>query len=72
LIYFFIKSTYTFFDILFYKKYLYMLFPYISSLFFGGLHIGKRQKTVYYNYTEERIRLEEKIKDYERLFEKVV
>lgn len=45
-----------------------MLFPYISSLFFGGLHIGKRQKNVYYNYTEERIRLEEKIREYKRLF----
>ena len=72
MIYFFIKSTYTFFDILFYKKYLYMLFLYISSLFFGGLDIGKRQKTVYYNYTEERIRLEEKIKEYERLFDKKI
>ena len=70
MIYFFIKSTYTFFDILFYKKYLYMLFLYISSLFFGGLYIGKRQQTVYYNYTEERIRLEEKIREYERLFDK--
>jgi hypothetical protein len=49
-----------------------MLFLYISSLFFGGLDIGKRQKTVYYNYTEERIRLEEKIKEYERLFDKKI
>jgi len=49
-----------------------MLFPYISNLFFGGLHIGKCQKIVYYNYTEERIRLEEKIKEYERLFDKKI
>jgi hypothetical protein len=46
-----------------------MLFPFISSLFFGGLHTEKRQKSIYYNYTEERVRLYERIKGYERLFD---
>jgi hypothetical protein len=49
-----------------------MLFPYISSLFFGSLQMEKQKKIVYYNYTEERIRLEEKIKEYERLFDKKI
>jgi hypothetical protein len=64
----YIKNN-TFKKILFFEKYLYMLFPFISSLFFASVHTEKRQKSIYYNYTEERFRLDEKIKGYERLFD---
>jgi len=50
-----------------------MFFPYIVGLFIGT-QIGKgneRSNNSYYRHTEKIINLQEKIKEYERLFGKI-
>ncbi len=50
-----------------------MLFHYFCGLFIG-INIGKayeRSHTSYYHHTEQIVKLEKKLKEYERLFGKI-